>query len=200
MMTRDIEEVVLVDRADQRIGVAEKLTAHRTASLHRAFSIFVFNSAGSVLLQRRAYTKYHLAGLWSNTCCSHPRPDEATNAAALRRLQEEMGFACPLESAFAFIYRADVGGGLIEHEYDHVFIGRYDALPCPDPREVAEWKWMNARQLSAELASNPGAYTFWLHVAWRELGVHLGGWDVDSRARRDDSGDDRHQSEGRRDG
>lgn len=198
-MTRDVEEVVLVDRADQRIGVADKLTAHRTALLHRAFSIFVFNSAGDVLLQRRAYTKYHSAGLWSNTCCSHPRPGEPTNAAALRRLQEEMGFTCPLESAFAFIYRADVGGGLIEHEYDHVFIGRCDALPSPDPREVAEWKWLSPARLSAELARNPGAYTFWLQVAWRELGVHLGRWDADGGACRHDGSDGRHESECYRD-
>jgi isopentenyl-diphosphate delta-isomerase len=163
------ERVVLVDHNDISIGTAPKLDAHVDALLHRAFSVFVFNQTGHVLLQRRAEAKYHSAGLWSNTCCSHPYPDESTIAAAGRRLREEMGFECGLRSAFSFVYRADVGNGLVEHEYDHVFIGFSDVIPLPDPAEVAEWKWMTPRELTAELRLHPGRYTYWLHIAWEQL-------------------------------
>lgn len=168
-MTTRPERVVLVDHNDISIGTAPKLDAHVDALLHRAFSVFVFNRSGEVLLQRRAEAKYHSAGLWSNTCCSHPFPDESTMAAALRRLREEMGFECRLRSAFSFVYRADVGNGLVEHEYDHVFIGHSEMTPLPDPAEVAEWKWMSPEQLSTELRLHPGRYTYWLRVAWEEL-------------------------------
>jgi isopentenyl-diphosphate Delta-isomerase len=163
------EHVVLVDRNDVAIGTAEKLGAHTDALLHRAISIFVFDDGGRVLLQRRAEGKYHSAGLWSNTCCSHPRPGESTIAAADRRLREEMGMSCALYGAFSFVYRADVGNGLVEHEYDHVFIGRSNATPCPDPFEVSEWRRIAPRDLALELSAHPERFTPWLAVAWQQL-------------------------------
>jgi isopentenyl-diphosphate Delta-isomerase len=163
------DHVILVDRTDAQIGVREKQAAHVTGALHRAFSVFVFDDAGRMLLQRRATAKYHSGGLWSNTCCSHPRPGESTAAAAQRRLLEEMGFHCPLEVAFSFIYRADVGGGLVEHEYDHVFIGRFRGEPLPYPAEVEAWRWASARDLVRELREQPGRFTYWFRIAFDEL-------------------------------
>lgn len=159
------EQVVLVDAADRAIGMAEKLSVHREAKLHRAVSVFVFNAEGALLLQRRAATKYHSAGLWSNTCCSHPRPGEDPLEAARRRLEEEMGLACDLYPVFRFVYRAELGGGLVEHEYDHVFAGWSDQDPRPDPREVAEWRWAAVNELCAEIAERPGDYTPWFRLA-----------------------------------
>lgn len=163
------ERVILVDRRDTPVGTAEKLEAHRTGRLHRAFSVLILNDAGEALLQRRAAGKYHSAGLWSNTCCSHPRPGEATQAAAHRRLQEEMGFDCPLESAFPFIYRTELEGGLVEHEYDHLFLGSWTGAPEPDPEEVAEWRWVPLHALRREIARHPTRFTYWFRVALREL-------------------------------
>jgi len=163
------ERVILVRPDDSPIGSEEKLRAHRTGALHRAFSVFLFRPDGAVLLQRRAASKYHSGGLWSNTCCSHPLPGEATGRAAQRRLLEEMGIECDLSAAFAFVYRADVGGGLMEHEYDHVFLGSWDGAPRPDPREVAEWRWTRPEEVRRELAQRPHRFTAWFHVAWREL-------------------------------
>jgi isopentenyl-diphosphate Delta-isomerase len=163
------EHVILVDRRDVPLGTRAKQEAHVDGLLHRAFSIFVFDAAGRTLLQRRAITKYHSGGLWSNTCCSHPRPGESTARAAQRRLFEEMGFHCPLEVAFSFVYRADVGGGLMEHEYDHVFIGRFDGSPAPDPAEVDDWRWIEPAALDREARERPDRFTFWFHVAWAEL-------------------------------
>jgi isopentenyl-diphosphate Delta-isomerase len=163
------EHVILVNADDVPIGSREKQEAHVEGVLHRAFSVFVFDSGGRMLLQRRAATKYHSGGLWTNTCCSHPRPGESTAAAAQRRLQEEMGFACPLSTAFSFVYRADVGGGLIEHEYDHVFLGRYDGEPAPDPVEVDGWRWVSPAAIARELESDPGSFTFWFRIAFDEL-------------------------------
>jgi isopentenyl-diphosphate delta-isomerase len=164
-----MEHVILVDRRDVAIGVRAKRDAHVDGALHRAFSIFAFDSHGRMLLQRRATAKYHSGGLWSNTCCSHPRPGEDTAAAAQRRLFEEMGFNCPLETAFSFVYRADVGDGLIEHEYDHVFIGRFDGDPAPDPAEVEDWRWIDPAALYHELLEQPGRFTYWFRVALEEL-------------------------------
>lgn len=163
------EHVILVDRADRAVGTAEKRAAHVAGALHRAFSVFVFDHAGRMLLQRRALSKYHSGGLWSNTCCSHPRPGESTAAAAHRRLVEEMGFHCPLETAFTFVYRADVGGGLIEHEYDHVFLGRFDGEPVPNPVEVEGWRWVDPHVLTGELRREPHHFTFWFRIAFDEL-------------------------------
>lgn len=159
------EHVVLVTPDDREIGTEEKLAAHRRALLHRAFSVFVFDRRGRLLLQRRAAGKYHSAGLWSNTCCGHPRPGEPTDRAARRRLKEEMGFDCPLEHVFSFVYRAALTGDLTEHELDHVFIGQFDGAPRPDPGEVEEWRATPVAELLDDLERNPGLYSVWLPPA-----------------------------------
>ena len=155
------ERVILVDERDAPVGELEKLEAHRRGTLHRAFSVFVLDGEGRVLLQRRAEAKYHSGGLWSNTCCGHPRPGEETRAAATRRLREEMGFECALEGVGAFVYHARVGD-LMEHELDHVFAGRFDGDPRPDPAEVAEWRWISMDELARDLEVHPERYTVWL--------------------------------------
>jgi isopentenyl-diphosphate delta-isomerase len=154
-----------VDGEDRCLGTREKLQAHREGVLHRAFSVFVFNARGELLLQRRAAGKYHCPGLWTNTCCSHPRPREPVEQAAARRLEEEMGIACPLRKAFDFVYRAELAGGLIEHEFDHVFVGRFDGEPRPDPAEVSETRWIARDALLRELRETPQSYTPWFHIA-----------------------------------
>jgi len=163
------ERVVLVDEQDRETGTEEKLAAHRRGLLHRAFSVFVFDMRGNLLLQRRADGKYHSAGLWSNTCCGHPRPGEDVLAAAHRRLAEEMGFDCPLTHRFSFTYRADLDQGLVEHEFDHVFDGRYPDPPEPDPTEVGEWRRAPVPALLADLVKNPGRYSAWLAPALEGL-------------------------------
>src|SRR5687768_6652445 len=144
MNTRQTEErVILVDGLDREIGSEEKLRAHRTGVLHRAFSVFVFDAHDRVLLQRRADGKYHSGGLWSNTCCGHPRPGESIESAALRRLRAEMGILeCKVRRVSSFLYRTAVGNGLVEHEVDHVVIGEWNGEPAPDPTEVSEWRWV----------------------------------------------------------
>lgn len=159
------EFVVLVDDRDHELGTEEKLAAHRKALMHRAFSVFVFDKRGRLLLQRRAAGKYHSAGLWSNTCCGHPRPGEPTDRAARRRLKEEMGFDCPLEQAFSFIYRAQLTDDLTEHELDYVFIGQFDGAPSPDPAEVQEWRAVPVADLLDDLERNPALYSVWLPPA-----------------------------------
>ncbi len=159
------ECVILVDEADRCLGFAEKLTAHIEGRLHRAFSVFVFNSRGALLLQRRAATKYHSPGLWSNTCCSHPRPGERVAAAARRRLMEEMGFRCPLAHEFSFVYDARLDNGLIEHEFDHVLLGRYDGASAPDPAEVSGCRWITPGELERELRDDGERYTVWFRIA-----------------------------------
>jgi len=163
------DHVILVDTNDREIGTALKLPAHEAGSLHRAFSIFVFDSKGRVMLQRRAVEKYHSGGLWTNTCCSHPRPGESTDAAAHRRLQEEMGFDCPLKHAFHFIYRAELDHGLTEHEFDHVYFGRFDNDPVLNRAEACEWRWIAPDDLDAEIAAAPERFTVWFKIAWIEL-------------------------------
>ncbi len=159
-----METVILVDRKDNSTGTEEKMKAHEEGVLHRAFSVLVFNKDGELLIQRRALTKYHSPGMWSNTCCSHPRPGEKTIDAAHRRLKEEMGFDCELKEAFSFVYRAGFGNGLTEHEYDHVFIGRYDGEIRPSPEEVSEYRWISIEQLKEEIRKNPEGYTPWLKI------------------------------------
>lgn len=168
--------VVLVNETDTAHGTAEKLRAHEEGWLHRALSVFVFDREGRLLLQRRAADKYHSGGLWSNTCCSHPYPDEAPRAAARRRLQEEMGFVCPLSPAFHFTYRASVGASLTEHEYDHIFVGTAQDAPVhPNPDEVSDWAWMTPTALREDVAAHPDRYTVWfrrlLDQALREAPV-----------------------------
>lgn len=160
------EMVILVDQHDRQIGVEEKLKAHREGKLHRAFSIFVFNARGEMLLQKRAAHKYHSGGLWTNACCSHPRPGEAVGEAAARRLLEEMGFACPLKKAFHFIYQAKLGCGLTEHEFDHVFIGSYGGKVNPDANEVADYRWLTTPAIKNELKQSLEKYTVWFNLAF----------------------------------
>ena len=159
------DEVILVNETDEFMGTMDKLEAHQKGLLHRAFSIFIFNDAGQLLLQRRAEGKYHSAGLWANTCCSHPRPEESTLYAAKRRLKEEMGIETDLEKKFDFIYRAQLDNNLIEYEFDHVFIGHYDGNPVPDLNEVSEYRWVSIHQLKNEMKQYPEEYSAWLKIA-----------------------------------
>lgn len=163
------ERVILVDENDQAVGTMEKLEAHRLGVLHRAISVFVFDSDKRLLLQQRAANKYHSAGLWTNTCCSHPAPDEMASAAAHRRLNEEMGLRVPLHFAFAFTYRAPFGNGLIEHELDHVFIGYSEAIPVPDPAEVAAYRWATYAEIDAAMQADPASYTAWFSIIYRDV-------------------------------
>lgn len=154
--------IVLVNEEDRPIGTADKLRAHREGWLHRALSVFVFDSAGRLLMQKRSRQKYHSGELWSNTCCSHPYPKESPAVAVRRRLHEEMGFTCELSPVLDFTYRAPVGDGLTEHEYDHVFAGRVDDVAIqPDPAEVADWGWVPVSTLRTTLKANPSRYTVW---------------------------------------
>jgi isopentenyl-diphosphate delta-isomerase len=155
------EEVVLVNQYDQAIGTEEKLAAHIKGLLHRAFSVFIFNSSHQLLLQRRTATKYHSRGLWSNTCCGHPRLDETIEQASRRRLKEEMGFDSELTKLFDFVYRAELEDGLIEYEYDHVLVGYFNGIPSPNCNEVAEWQWMDLETLRVDLRNRPESYTYW---------------------------------------
>lgn len=155
------ETVILVDAKDNVLGEMEKLEAHQKGKLHRAFSIFIFNSKGELLLQKRALNKYHSGGLWTNTCCSHPRVGENITDAALRRLDEEMGFTCNLQEIFSFIYRAELNNELTEHEYDHVLFGSFEEKPTVNPAEVAEWKWMSMADILEQANVNPGQFTAW---------------------------------------
>ncbi|MBU1370063.1 MAG: isopentenyl-diphosphate Delta-isomerase [Bacteroidetes bacterium] len=167
------EQVILVDVDDNPQGLMEKMEAHQKGVLHRAFSIFVFNSKQELMLQQRAFSKYHTPGLWTNTCCSHPRHGESLEAATKRRLKEEMGMQCDIKKAFSFLYKADVGQGLTEHEFDHVFIGHTDELPDINPEEVAGWKYASMDELSIDIAKNPENYTVWFRIAFDEVNDYL---------------------------
>lgn len=156
------EQVILVDANDRQIGIAEKLQAHQLGQLHRAFSIFILNSQRQLLLQKRSKNKYHSGGLWTNTCCSHPRPEETLLDAAHRRLQEEMGLTCELHELFSFIYFAKLDRGLTEHEFDHVFVGFCDRPPILNPEEAEDWQWIDLQKLQVDINDNPDIYTYWL--------------------------------------
>ena len=159
-------QVVLVDEKDDQIGVAEKLRAHQNgAKLHRAFSVFIFNKRGETLLQQRAMTKYHSQGKWTNACCSHPMPGERILDAAHRRLRQEMGFDTKLREVFSFTYRADVGNGLTEHEYDHVLFGNYDNGIEPNKEEAMDYRWISLDRLEREIRSDPKRFTPWLRMS-----------------------------------
>lgn len=163
------DQVILVNEKDETLGVMDKTRAHQEALLHRAFSIFIFNSSGQMLLQQRALDKYHSAGLWSNACCSHPRPGETVEQAARRRLHEELGFAAPLESLFKFIYKAKVGNGLTEFEFDHVLAGEYDGPVVFNTDEVNSISFKDMHAIEADLLANPAAYTEWFHLAFPRI-------------------------------
>ncbi|MBZ0133882.1 MAG: isopentenyl-diphosphate Delta-isomerase [Rhodocyclaceae bacterium] len=167
------ERVILVDENDHALGEAGKLEAHRQGVLHRAFSTFVFDARGRLLLQRRAVTKYHSGGLWTNTCCGHPRPGEALMEAANRRLMEEMGIECSLRKAFSFIYRAELDNGLVENEFDHVLIGQCDDYPRLNPDEADAWASVELDWLSRNIRINPDSFTYWLRVCSDQVVRHL---------------------------
>lgn len=173
MNTPEEEQVVLINEQDQVQGLMGKMQAHKEGILHRAFSVFIFNNKNEMLLQQRAYGKYHSPGLWTNTCCSHPRENETYQDAAHRRIQEEMGFDCELKPVFHFIYKADVGLGLIEHELDHVFVGNFEGTPIPNPEEVASFKWISIDNLLKDLTQNPENYTEWFKIILNQYIQHL---------------------------
>src|SRR5690606_14561274 len=161
--------LILVDENDKEIGALEKMPVHEKGLLHRAFSIFVFNSADELLLQQRADGKYHSEGLWTNTCCSHPRQGEVVDDAVQRRLQEEMGMKCELQFQFSFIYRYQFPNGLTEHELDHVYFGRSDRPPHPNKEEVQDWKYISVDRLSKDLELFPERYSPWLKVCFPQV-------------------------------
>jgi isopentenyl-diphosphate delta-isomerase len=159
------EQIILVDKNDKQIGIGEKMAVHRKGQLHQAFSVFVFNKQGELMIQQRAKNKYHCPGLWANTCCSHPRLNEPTDQAAHRRLKEEMGFDCPLKEVGQFIYKTKFDNGLYEHEYNHVFVGQFNSQPKINPEEVADWKWVKMEKLKKDIKVNAKKYTYWFRVA-----------------------------------
>jgi isopentenyl-diphosphate delta-isomerase len=164
-----MDQVILVDQNDRARGTNDKMDAHRCGELHRAFSVFVFDSRGRLLVQQRAETKYHTGGMWTNTCDGHPRPGETVKEAAHRRLGEEMGFDCALGHAFAFTYRAELGNGLVENEYDHVLIGTYDGDPTPAEEEIAAYKWIDVERLVEDVRRDPDRYAPWFTLALDRL-------------------------------
>ena len=168
-----LDQVVLVNERDEPVGTMEKMEAHREGALHRAFSIFLFDREGRTLLQERSEGKYHSAGLWSNACCSHPRPGEELASATARRLREELGIKCDLVEKFAFTYRASFDNDLHEHEFDHVFFGAFEGDPQPDPEEVKALRWISPEELDAEILAGPERFTPWLLICWEQVREQL---------------------------
>jgi isopentenyl-diphosphate Delta-isomerase len=164
-----MEKVILVNENDQAIGTMEKMEAHEKALLHRAFSVFIFNSKNEMLIHQRAFSKYHSGGLWTNACCSHPRENETAEQAAHRRLEEEMGFDCDINHQFSFVYKAELDQGLTEHEFDHVFTGIYENEIKPNPEEVAAFKYISISDLKKDLSTHPERYTEWFKIAFKQL-------------------------------
>jgi isopentenyl-diphosphate Delta-isomerase len=169
------DDVIVVDANDVEIGTAPKLDAHRQGLRHRAISIVIGDGRGRVLLHQRAAEKYHSGGLWTNTCCSHPRPGEPVHDAAVRRLREEMGIVCPLTFLFAMPYRAQVSNDLIEDEITHVFAGAFSGAPVPSPDEVADWRWMDATEVTRDIGAHPERYTYWFRKMCHEHWDHVTG-------------------------
>ena len=164
-----MERVVLVDENDTPLGTMEKMEAHEKGVLHRAFSVFIFNSNGKMLLQQRAFSKYHSGGLWTNTCCSHPRENETTIDAAHRRLQEEMGFDCEISKEFDFIYKKELDKGLTEHELDHVFIGEYEGEINFNTEEVCAYIFKPVQEVLDDVKQVPEKYTEWFKICLNEV-------------------------------
>lgn len=157
--------IVLVDESDREVGTKDRLATHVDGALHRAVSVYVFNSVERLLLTRRAACKYHSGGLWTNTCCTHPKPGESTQDAARRCLRKEVGIDCEITSAFHFIYRAELANGLTEHELDHVFVATYDIDPNLDPNESDAYEWVDPQELSRDIEAHPEKYTAWLPLS-----------------------------------
>lgn len=169
----ETEFVILVDENNNELGLMEKHEAHAKAVLHRAFSVFIFNAKGELLLQQRAHTKYHSGGLWTNTCCSHPRSNETTIEAAHRRLMEEMGFDCELTERFHFLYQTPFENGLSEHELDFVFSGIFDGNPKPNTDEVCMYRWISLPELDNEMQTNPERFTIWFRIILEKYKANL---------------------------
>ena len=163
------QQLILVNENDEEIGFGEKLPVHQNAQLHRAFSIFVMNGQNQLLLQKRAFHKYHSGGLWANTCCSHPIRGEKQEDSIHRRLKEEMGFDCDLMRMFNFIYKVKLDNDLTEYEFDHVYLGRFDGDPNPNPDEVNDWKWMDLEKVKDDIKMNPQTYTYWIRQAFDQF-------------------------------
>ncbi len=164
-----MQQVILVDEQDKPIGMAEKMEAHQKGLLHRAFSVFIFDSKGRMLLQQRAKKKYHGGDLWTNACCSHPSADELIQDAAERRLMQELGFTTSLQKIFEFMYRAEVENDLIENEYDHVFAGEYDGAINPNPIEVSDYCYKEITDVKKSLSEHPKRFTFWFKLAFPKI-------------------------------
>ncbi len=164
--------VILVDENDREIGTMEKIEAHRSGALHRAFSVFLFNASGEMLIHRRSAQKYHCAGEWSNACCSHPLPGVDIADCVSSRLRYEMGIEANLFKAFEFKYRAELDNGLIEHEYDHIYTGRYDGIPDPNSAEADAWRYVSAPALRSEMAETPDAFTPWFRMLFEKVVHH----------------------------
>lgn len=167
------EQVILVDKNDQKIGLMPKMEAHQKAVLHRAFSVFVMNDKGQLMLQQRAASKYHSPLLWANTCCSHQRDGESNLEAGKRRLQEEMGFVTELKEVFSFIYKAPFDNGLTEHELDHVMVGKYNHAPKINKDEVEDFKWMTPKEVKQDMTENPEIYTAWFKIIFDKFYQHI---------------------------
>ena len=167
------EKVILVSEVDEQLGLMAKMEAHEKGILHRAFSVFIFNKKGELLLQQRALDKYHSPGLWTNTCCSHQRDGESNIEAGKRRLQEEMGFNCDLKELFWFVYKASFDNGLTEHELDHVMIGHYDDDPIVNLEEAAAFKWMSLEDVKKDMQIQPELYTEWFKIIFNEYDQRL---------------------------
>lgn len=163
------ELVILVDSLDNQIGTMAKMEAHEKAILHRAFSVFILNDRGELMMQQRAHDKYHSPSLWTNTCCSHQREGEGNIEAGKRRLKEEMGFTTDLKELFHFVYQAQLDNGLSEHELDHVLIGYYEESPKINKLEVADWKWMDIKQIKESIKVNPNMYTVWFKIVFDQF-------------------------------
>lgn len=168
-----MSQVILVNPTDEPIGTMEKMEAHEKGLLHRAFSVFIFNEAGEMLLQQRAMDKYHSSGLWTNACCSHPMPGETTIAAASRRLREEMGFNTSLQETFSFIYRTDFDNGLVEYEVDHVLTGVYNGPIFPDAHEVQAYAYIKMEEIRRQISEQPERFTSWFKIAFPKLEDYL---------------------------
>lgn len=164
-----MEHVILVNERDEELGTMEKMQAHERGILHRAISIFLFNDKAEMLLQQRATGKYHSGDLWTNACCSHPRPGEAPGTAAVRRLREELGIETTLKKVFDFVYRADLDNGLTEHEFDHVFVGQYNGAVRPNPSEIKDYCYKGMEEIEQSLLTHPHKYTIWFQLAFPRI-------------------------------